>query len=533
MSDSEAVRWFLKSAEQGNIDSQYQLGFCYFNGLGVSKDLNESFFWYSLASENGDAAAKEELKKREFKGFSYTARTLADLNKALQSWDSFYNRKKTKKITFNSAAEIQAQIQREVEAWQQKGEFEKTDAWQKRVNDTTRKQFIAEATKKYSDQYEREIAAVMAEQSQLVKEYKQFKDKKLKNFYDQKADLAKKRFALGLTIKPYDADNESFLIHSAKYGDMLLPVPIADASAFKSNWGSVQVTPTFVPNGDDVALSKVTFTSGGKSYVYDSKTEAKYAIQDIDYNFEPVKIDFASIKIDGSVPDADVSSKVVAKTSNESLARKDVAIERNKIQASDKSDVDTAIPQNAVDKNSNTFAIVIANENYKYVSPVKYAANDGRVLARYLNETLGIPGDHIDVYTDASLGDMSRAITRMKDLGEAFGDKLNLIFYYAGHGVPDEVSKQSLLLPIDGDASIANTCVKLSDIYKMLGSLQAKSVVVMMDACFSGAQRGDGMLMAARGVKIKAQPYEPTGKMIVISAAQGDQTAYPLSLIHI
>lgn len=48
-----------------------------------------------------------------------------------------------------------------------------------------------------------------------------------------------------------------------------------------------------------------------------------------------------------------------------------------------------------------------------------------------------------------------------------------------------------------------------------------------MDACFSGAQRGDGMLASARGVAIKAKPQTPTGKMVVFSAAQGDETAYP------
>lgn len=48
-----------------------------------------------------------------------------------------------------------------------------------------------------------------------------------------------------------------------------------------------------------------------------------------------------------------------------------------------------------------------------------------------------------------------------------------------------------------------------------------------MDACFSGSQRGDGMLVAARGVAIKAKKTNPVGNMVVFSAAQGDETAYP------
>jgi uncharacterized caspase-like protein len=67
----------------------------------------------------------------------------------------------------------------------------------------------------------------------------------------------------------------------------------------------------------------------------------------------------------------------------------------------------------------------------------------------------------------------------------------------------------------------------VSRLYKELADLNARSVLVLMDACFSGAQRGDGMLMAARGVAIKAKASAPQGKMVVMTAASGDETAFP------
>jgi len=51
--------------------------------------------------------------------------------------------------------------------------------------------------------------------------------------------------------------------------------------------------------------------------------------------------------------------------------------------------------------------------------------------------------------------------------------------------------------------------------------------LVFMDACFSGAQRGEGMLASARGVVLKPKFDAPQGNMVVFSAAQGDETAYP------
>ena len=67
----------------------------------------------------------------------------------------------------------------------------------------------------------------------------------------------------------------------------------------------------------------------------------------------------------------------------------------------------------------------------------------------------------------------------------------------------------------------------LDALYKQLGSLNAKSVTLFMDACFSGARRGDGMLVSARSVAIKVKAEQPIGNMVVFSAAQGDETAYP------
>lgn len=59
------------------------------------------------------------------------------------------------------------------------------------------------------------------------------------------------------------------------------------------------------------------------------------------------------------------------------------------------------------------------------------------------------------------------------------------------------------------------------------GALNAKSLVLFLDACFSGAKRTGEMLATARGVAMKVKENKPTGNLVVISAAQGDQTAYP------
>jgi localization factor PodJL len=54
---AEAVKWFRRAAELGVRDSQYNLAILYARGLGVEKDLGKSWFWLSLAAQQGDADA--------------------------------------------------------------------------------------------------------------------------------------------------------------------------------------------------------------------------------------------------------------------------------------------------------------------------------------------------------------------------------------------------------------------------------------------------------------------------------------------
>ena len=110
---------------------------------------------------------------------------------------------------------------------------------------------------------------------------------------------------------------------------------------------------------------------------------------------------------------------------------------------------------------------------------------------------------------------------------DAYNGEANIIFYYAGHGIPDESNRTSYLLPVDGVGNDVSTGYSLDKLYADLSSKPAKSVVVLLDACFSGAKRDGGMLASTRGVAIKAKQNEPKGNMVVISAAQGDETAYP------
>jgi hypothetical protein len=195
-------------------------------------------------------------------------------------------------------------------------------------------------------------------------------------------------------------------------------------------------------------------------------------------------------------------------------------------------DVDKNIPSiNSV--NPKRFALIIGNENYSKrssglnsESDVVFAINDAIVFKKYAELTLGIPNDNIQFLSDATSDEMEQAISKLTKLSELSNGDAELFFYYAGHGFPDEESKESYLIPINVTGASVKKGIKLSTLYQDLSKNPAKKITVFLDACFSGGGRVEGLL-ASRGIKIKPKDEPIKGNLIVFSASTGDQTSLP------
>ncbi len=310
-----------------------------------------------------------------------------------------------------------------------------------------------------------------------------------------------------LMLHPYDADHEVFFAESA-YGEIIIPVPRAnnEARIFESSWNGIQLkNPKFYIANDQLALSSLTFVvPSGKSYVFDNKDALDYTETHVDVQFD--KIDYGQL---ASTNNRETRSHV--RTSEVSVGN---------------SDVDINIPETKL-RNEKTFAVIIANEDYEMVAKVPMALNDGRTLGEYCNKTLGLPKSNIRIYENATYGTMLRAVRDIEKIADAYSGDISVIFYYAGHGIPNEATKDAYLMPVDADGLQTEVCYSLNKLYTKLGALNTRSTLVLLDACFSGSNRDGDMLASARGVALKAKVEEPKGNMIIFSAASGDETAFP------
>lgn len=189
-------------------------------------------------------------------------------------------------------------------------------------------------------------------------------------------------------------------------------------------------------------------------------------------------------------------------------------------------ELDRNIPvMDGIDRD-HTFALVIGNENYRREAAVPFASNDSHIFAQYLTKTLGIPEKNVTLIEDASLNDMKYGLNLLAKTCNAFDGKASIIVYYAGHGVPDESTKDAFLLPVDGYGADTSTGYSVKTLYDRLGAMPTRSSVLFMDACFSGAKREGEMLASARGIAIAPTAAQTSGNLVVFSAAQGDETAF-------
>jgi hypothetical protein len=197
-----------------------------------------------------------------------------------------------------------------------------------------------------------------------------------------------------------------------------------------------------------------------------------------------------------------------------------------------RSDVDTEIPSTGrVVK--NRFALIIGNEDYgKFQTGLQsdqnvlYARNDALVFKEYAVNTLGVLEKHTFTLTDATRGQMSREIERITELAK-LTPNAEIIFYYAGHGLPDLETFESYLVPVDVAASNLDDAIKLKDLYSKLASSKANKIMVFLDACFSGGGRGENGLLAARTVKIRPKSDILEGNIVAFTASSGKEVSLP------
>jgi hypothetical protein len=246
------------------------------------------------------------------------------------------------------------------------------------------------------------------------------------------------------------------------------------------------------------------------------------------FSYEPQNIPI-QVNVDERHHQYGKDTLIMAKIDQEVLAERSTTItpktmdETMVIPGTLVSEVDKNIPRNG--ENPHLYGLVIGNEEYvsyqptlKSESNVEFAQNDARIFKEYLINTLGAPEANVTCLTNATASQISRYLSWLEKIAEQEKGKAELVFYYSGHGYPDEVTKDACMIPVDVSATDLGRAIRLTDAYKQLTANPAKRVLVFLDACFSGAGR-DEPLLALKSVKIKPNETPVRGNLVIMTSS--------------
>ena len=177
-------------------------------------------------------------------------------------------------------------------------------------------------------------------------------------------------------------------------------------------------------------------------------------------------------------------------------------------------------PGQAEVRNPHGIAVIIGNKTYqnKDIPEVKYADRDAQAIKDYVVDVLGYAEDNIIFLPNATESNLLSVFGSADDPDGKLarymwdGGRSDVFVYYSGHGVPSLKDGQPYLLPVDADPSaVSQTGFSLELLKTNLQKIGARSVTVLLDACFSGGSAGGQLLGDASVMTRPASPLPAGG----------------------
>lgn len=170
-------------------------------------------------------------------------------------------------------------------------------------------------------------------------------------------------------------------------------------------------------------------------------------------------------------------------------------------------------------------AIIIGIADYKNLPRADYANDDARVFYDYAIRALGVKPENIRLLVDGDADEVGIYRAFKTWLPSRVRSSTDVYVYYSGHGLPTADGQGLYVLPQRADRDfIDKTAITQAEINAAIQAAKPRSVVIFLDACYSGqARTGETLLASARPVALKAERQLFPETFTVISASQADQ----------
>jgi hypothetical protein len=451
----------LKIYEEGMTELLYK------NDIQRNKSIAVGLY-YNLPSPNRKGT---NYKPKFGEPLNYA---MSELKKEiLEKKDSIENHLyASEKDILNITNEIEIYVNEEINKWQVRGKYENSLDYQERVTPINRQKNIDKITKI-----------------------------KINN-------VASKKINIAIRKSEYDPDNEVFKLTIRSLPPIFVKVSTKnnEASSFEDNISSLKFSDTeFTLTKEGFALlsANITNPTNGKTYIYNYQDNLAFGKSIVEIDYAPVSIKVGEYKTN------------VEELGKQFKMENDILIDYN-------------IPKIGKPK-PNAFAVIIGNSNYEKTSSVKYAIKDAQTIKKYLINVFGFMVGNIFYKENANKGFFEEMFGSQNDYrGRLYNNikipsNSEIFVYYSGHGAPGLRDKKGYFVPVESDPLYVElTGYSQELLINNLAKLQVKSITLVFDACFSGADILDNVS------SIFPEVTDPIYKIedgVMISASKANQVS--------
>jgi formylglycine-generating enzyme required for sulfatase activity len=126
------------------------------------------------------------------------------------------------------------------------------------------------------------------------------------------------------------------------------------------------------------------------------------------------------------------------------------------------------------------YALVIGNNDYRYVRKLETAVNDATAVEKVLRATFGF---QTQLLLNA---DRDQILAALIDYRRTLDENANLLIYYAGHGHYDRDVGKAYWIPVDARSDSSLKWISADDVTTNVKGISARHILIISDSCYSG-----------------------------------------------
>lgn len=255
-----------------------------------------------------------------------------------------------------------------------------------------------------------------------------------------------------------------------------------------------------------------------------TKIQLKHADLQPDFNFFP-NLKYA-VTGDALKPQREAAAKMAARRATEEAERRQPAPPSSAQDRRAKavvSDVDRPAYRDAA--RPDDVALVVGVEKYNDLPDATFAERDATTVRDHLL-ALGFAPRHVILLTGSRATRSEIALNVERRLPKLVKPTSAVFFCYSGHGAPDPATGKAYLLPADGDPEyLEDSAYPVARLKERLGALKAKSVLVALDSCFSGAGGRSVLAKGTRPLVTRVNEGDTPARVTVLTASGANEVA--------